>query len=245
MSVQVKHGGRTYTVQTDDPEKARLAVEKYLALEKSSRPRTFLQNTKDFTGRVVDNVLPNLGDEIAAVPDAISAALRGRPVGEAFKRGQREFKSNQADFALRQPKLAGTATVAGTVGSLALPAGAVLKGASLGAKAAQGAKVGALWGAMAGAGEGEGLDLGRRAGNAAASAGIGSAMGAGTPYLLKGAQLAGRKARGTVPFADEIAQATGNAARNVRRAAGNSVERLLPSAPPSGSPQASKRSHRP
>ena len=96
--------------------------------------------------------------------------------------------------AKEHPVGSGIGTGIGIVGSgLMLPAGALAKGASLGAKAAQGAKIGAAYGAIQNPGDKEGevdpLQLGDRVKNA----GIGAAVGGAVPVAIEGASSAAKK----------------------------------------------------
>lgn len=84
-------------------------------------------------------------------------------------------------------------TAAGIVNSMVLPAGAVAKEASLGAKMLHGAKVGAAYGAAANPGDIEGEYGGLQVGGRAKNAAIGAGIGAAAPVLLTGASKATEK----------------------------------------------------
>lgn len=163
-------------------------------------PRSGWQTTGDFFGDVVDNVLPNWGDELTGGMDAIGAVATGKPVGEAYSEGKKTFRRNQAQYDRDHPNLAWASTIAGVGGGLVLPGGAALKGASLGAKALQGAKIGAAYGALSGAGEGDGIV--ERGANALRSGVIGAGGGAIATPLALGAARGGRVLRNSVPGLD-------------------------------------------
>ena len=201
--------GSSVEVPTDDPKAAAAAARNYWksqggslpAPSASSRPkRDALQTAGDFAGDMIDNILPNWGDELAGSMDAAKAAVTGKPIGEAFERGQAEFKANQARYDKEHPNLAWASTIGGTGASLLLPGGAVVKGAGMGAKVLQGAKIGAAYGALSGAGEGEGLV--ERGANAVRSGVIGAGLGGTFAPALDGAALAHRWARGKLPGYD-------------------------------------------
>jgi hypothetical protein len=91
------------------------------------------------------------------------------------------------------PVASGLGTVGGIVASAVAPMGSAAKGATLGAKALQGAKVGGALGAAANPGDIEGevspLQVGGRLKNAA----IGSAVGAAIPTALEGVKSGSQK----------------------------------------------------
>lgn len=170
--------------------------------------RSFWQTVGDFSGDVVDNVLPNWGDELAGSFDAAKAAVTGQPIGEAFERGQAEFKANQAQYDKEHPGLSWVSTLGGMGAGLFLPGGAAARGASMGAKALQGAKIGAAYGALSGAGEGEGLA--DRLDSAAQSGVAGMALGAASTPALEGVGLAHRFAKGKVPGYSDVSRRLAN-----------------------------------
>lgn len=178
-------------------------------------PRSGWQTAGDFIGDTVDNVLPNWGDEIYAAGRATRALVDGKPMGQAFKKGQRDYKRQQDQYDKEHPALAWGSTLTGLGASLALPAGNLARGASMGAKVAQGAKVGAAYGAVSGAGEGETLaDRGR---NAVRSGAIGAAMGGTMTPLIKGTASVGRKVRNNVPGVDATVRQLARIPRAVMR----------------------------
>jgi hypothetical protein len=186
------------------------------AAKAPSRPkRTALQTTGDFVGDVVDNILPNWGDELAGGLDAAKAAVTGQPIGEAYRAGQAEFKANQARYDEEHPDLSWVSTLGGMGAGLLLPGGALAKGAGMGAKVLQGAKIGAAYGGLSGAGEGE--DLADRADSALQSAVAGAALGGLATPALEGAALAHRWARGKIPGYDGAARGLANVPRAILR----------------------------
>lgn len=217
--------GSKVTVATDDPQAAAKAAKAYwsqLGEEERNapppddtaprKPRTALQTAGDFLGDTIDNVLPNWGDEVAAIPDAAKALVNGEDVGEAFDKGRHEFKANQAQYDEEHPWLAWGSTLTGLGASLALPAGRLASGAGMAAKVAHGAAVGAGYGAVAGAGEGD--SMADRAGNATSGALVGGVTGAAMLPVLNAARGAARFIERTVPGA----AAVGRGLRNVPRA---------------------------
>lgn len=216
--------GRTVSVPTSNPQAAAAAARKYLDNQPRPKPRTFLDRVdraftvaSDLNDSFVDSVLPNWGDELRGVGRAAKALVTGKPVGPAFREGQRSFRADQERLEREHPVLKTSAQTAGVLASTVLPAGRALKGASMGRKMAQGGRVGALYGAAAGAGEGDGLDLGRRTSNAANGAVNGALTGAMLPQAGRLAQATGRAARRYVPGVDRAAQAVSG-----------SLNRLLP-----------------
>ncbi|HEX7856245.1 MAG TPA: hypothetical protein VF489_09030 [Sphingobium sp.] len=163
----------------------------------------------------MDNVLPNWGDELAGGLDAAKAAVTGQPVGEAFRKGQADFKAHQAQYDEEHPGLSWVSTLGGMGAGLLLPGGAVAKGAGMGAKVLQGAKLGAIYGGISGAGEGD--DWAERADSAFQSAVAGAALGGLATPALEGAALAHRWARGKVPGYDGATRRLANIPRAVLR----------------------------
>jgi hypothetical protein len=205
--------GSKVSVATDDPKQAAAAAQRHWQQRQGPKPRSGWQTAGDFLGDTIDNVIPNFGDEIAAIPDAARAAVKGQPIGEAFNRGRREFKQHQAQYDKEHPALAWGSTLAGLGASVALPVGRAVSGARMGVKALQAAKAGALFGAVSGAGEGD--SLGDRATNAAYGAAAGAGLGAVATPLMAGAVRAGRAIRTNVPGAEGLARRLGNVPRAV------------------------------
>lgn len=222
--------GSEVDIQTDDPTAAATAARKIWAnrqtdngaAEQTPQPRTALQTAGDFLGDTIDNLIPNFGDEIAAMPDAAKAAVTGKPVGEAFNRGRREFREHQAQYDKEHPYLAWGSTIAGTGASLALPAGELAQGAGWGARLLHGAAVGAAYGGLAGAGEGD--SLGDRANNAATGSLAGSVLGGTMAPLAQGASRLGRYARQALPGVDRLGRGLANVPRSVMRKARRTPE---------------------
>ncbi|MFN3776779.1 hypothetical protein [Sphingomonas parapaucimobilis] len=231
MSVVVRlPNGQEIEVDTDDEAAAASAGRAYwgaLSEEERSapparqepsapaKPRTALQTAGDFLGDTIDNVLPNWGDEVAAIPDAAKALFKGQDVGEAFDKGRQEFKANQAQYDEEHPWLAWGSTLTGLGASLALPAGRLASGAGMAAKVAQGAAVGAGYGAVGGLGAGDSVS--QRANNAAAGAVFGAAMGGGASPLIAGASSVAKKLGQFVPGADFVTRKLPNVPRAVMR----------------------------
>lgn len=192
--------GTTYEV--DAPEGAteteilqRVQAE---AAKSQRTPRSGLQTTGDFFGDVMDNLIPNWGDElIGGIPAAIGSLATDEPMSAAFDRGQAEFKANQAQYDEEHPNLAWASTLGGVGAGLLLPGGAVAKGAGMGAKMLQGSKIGAAYGTLSGAGEGDGFA--KRADSAVQSGVAGAALGALGAPAFEGAARAHRFAKGKVP----------------------------------------------
>lgn len=214
--------GEEVQIRTDDPKAAAAAARKiWQSRGGASLPkpppgkRTGWQTAGDFLGDVVDNVLPNFGDEIAAIPDAAKAAVKGQPIGEAYDRGRREFRQHQDQYDKEHPALAWGSTLTGLGASLALPAGRVASGAGMAAKVLHGAAVGAGYGALAGAGEGDSLS--DRATNAAKGLVGGAALGGIMSPAAAGAARLARNARQAIPGVDDAVRRLANVPRGVMR----------------------------
>jgi hypothetical protein len=229
MSILVRlPNGERVSVPTDDPKEAAAAASKHWGTRspedqqmapapKPATPakRSLLQTAGDFVGDTIDNFVPNFGDEIAAIPDAAKALVKGEDVGAAYSQGRKDFKSHQAQYDKEHPWLSWGSTLGGLGASLALPAGRVAEGAGLGIRALHGAAVGAGYGAVSGAGEGD--TLSERGGNALNGAVIGGAFGAGASPVISGLSRVGRIARQTLPGVDAVARALPNIPRAVMR----------------------------
>jgi hypothetical protein len=117
-------------------------------------------------------------------------------------------------FEEENPGTALAANIAGSLPTLAVPGGAVARGATLAARALQGAKVGAAYGGTAGFLSGEGGAENRLA-SAAIGTGIGAGIGAAAPAAIEGGMRAAQ------PVADYIGPKIERirATREARRAA--------------------------
>jgi hypothetical protein len=130
--------GSSYEVDAPDgiteDEALRWAKAEIAKLETPAKAsRTGLQTAGDFFGDVVDNVLPNWGDELlGGIPAAIGSLGTDEGMGAAFDRGQAEFKANQAQYDEDHPNLAWASTLGGMGAGLLLPGGAAVKGAGMG-----------------------------------------------------------------------------------------------------------------
>ncbi|WP_022685604.1 hypothetical protein [Sphingomonas phyllosphaerae] len=214
--------GSEVDIQTSDPKAAAATARKIWqqrqgssAEEAGRKPRSGWQTAGDFLGDAIDNFVPNFGDEIAAIPDAAKAAVRGQPIGEAWNKGRREFRRNQAQYDKEHPYLAWGSTLTGAGASLALPAGRVASGAGMATKVLHGAAVGAGYGAVAGAGEGD--SLGDRATNAAKGMAAGGVLGGAMSPVAAGAVRVGRIARQALPGVDGAVRRLANVPRAVMR----------------------------
>ena len=227
MSITVRlPNGSEVDVPTDDPKQAAAAAQKHWAALKTPKgatpakptppaKRSILQTAGDFVGDTIDNFIPNFGDEIAAIPDAAKALVKGEEVGAAYSKGRKDFKSHQAQYDKEHPWLAWGSTLGGLGASLALPAGRVAEGAGLGVRALHGAAVGAGYGAVSGAGEGD--TVSDRGGNALNGAVIGGAAGMAASPLGAVATRIGRNVRQNVPGVEGAARRLGNIPRAVMR----------------------------
>lgn len=228
--------GTDVEVPTADKETALRAARKHWARRQDQQSRQENQKTlpgrvwqsyKDFVDKtaspfvdnVVDNLLPNWGDEVRGAGRAVRALATGKDAAQAFRNGQKDFRQEQAAYKRNRPILSTVSAGTGMAAGMVLPAGKALKGATLAQKAAQGAKVGALYGAVSGAGEGDGLDTSRRAANAGHGVLSGAMVGAVLPAASAGGQRAGRLARQYVPGADATVRALSKVPRGVLAAA--------------------------
>jgi hypothetical protein len=179
---------------------------------------------------VVDNILPNWGDEAYAAFPAAKALLTGKPVGKAFDEGQAQFRKNQKQYDEEHPNLAWGSTIGGIGASLLLPGGAAVRGASLASKGLQAAKIAALYGAVTGAGKGD--DLEERLSNSLATAGVTGVMGGLSPLAVRGAGALAQQARLRVPGVDAAARVAGDSLQRVanvgRKAIGRTPSRIAP-----------------
>jgi hypothetical protein len=208
--------GSEVDVPTNDPKVAAAAARKHWEQRQGApKPRSGWQTAGDFLGDAIDNFVPNFGDEIAAIPDAAKAAVKGQPIGEAWNKGRKEFRRNQDQYDKEHPNLAWASTLTGAGASLALPAGRVASGAGMAAKMLHGAAVGAAYGGVAGAGEGESLS--DRATNAAKGAAGGALFGSAAAPIGQAAVSVGRRARMNVPGADTAIRRLANVPRAVMR----------------------------
>lgn len=155
----------------------------------------------------------NFADEIrgaraaSGVPESVGRIVRGVPVfgqivepamglgrylggdegaGQRYEEARDQFRERTKAAREQHPW---TSIGGEAAGAIALPAGALLKGASMAARMASGAATGAGYGAVSGAGEGETLP--DRAARAGIGAGIGTVAGAAAPVVMKGAEAAG------------------------------------------------------
>lgn len=229
MSVTVRlPNGQEIEVETESEQEAASAGKAYwdnLSPEERAAPvapsgpprarRSALQTAGDFVGDTIDNFLPNWGDEVAALPDAVAAMVRGQDVGAAFDQGRAEFRANQAQYDEEHPWLAWGSTLGGLGASLALPAGRVASGAGMAAKMAHGAAVGAGYGAVGGLGAGD--TLAERGNNAVTGAAFGGVMGGAASPALQGAAWTGKKLGQFVPGADLVTRKLPNVPRAVMR----------------------------
>lgn len=148
----------------------------------TKRKRGVLETVADASGTILDNVLPNVGDEVAGFGAGLGYVLTGRDYMDGFEKGQSDFEHSQKLFAEESPVIHGASAATGFVGGLALPAGRVLQAPTRAQKARQGATWGMGYGALSGAFDGDGLE--ERAANAAISAPIGGALGYVAPGLV-------------------------------------------------------------
>jgi len=218
MTTRVRLPDGSYVnVPTDDPKAASAAARKHWDRKSAPKQSTW----ENFQDNVIDNVLPNWGDEIAGVGYGLGSVISGkRSFGDGFREGQRRFKENQAGYKKEHPTLSTVSAGTGMGLGMVLPAGKALKGASMGRKVLQGAKIGAAYGAASGAGEGDGVDIGRRATNAVHGAASGAMVGAVLPPVVAGGQKAGQMARQYVPGVDRVVRALPTAPPWTRRLAG-------------------------
>lgn len=213
--------GRYVTVSTDDPQKAAAAAKKYYAANptrpaqprrasaarpaapRRAAPRRTLTPfgvARSFLEDTVDNLLPNMGDEIAGFGGGLRSLVTEGDYMSGFKKGQREFKERNEVYERDHRALDAASTGTGTLAGMLLPAGRVAQGAGLGARTAQAGAVGFGYGAMSGLGQGEGLE--ERLTNAGREGLTGGAVGMVIPGGSQAAQNAGRWARRNVPGVD-------------------------------------------
>lgn len=222
MSTRVRlPDGRYVTVNTTDPAKAAAAARRYWegqqkapkrpqapqkAPQKAPRrapPRRTLTGfgvARSFLEDTVDNLLPNMGDEIAGFGGGLRSLVTEGDYMSGFKKGQREFKERNDVYERDHGNLDKLSTGTGMVGSAILPAGRVAQGAGLGARSAQAAAVGGGYGFASGAAQGEGLE--ERLSNGVTEGLTGLTVGGLIPGGSQAIQNGGRWARRNLPGVD-------------------------------------------
>lgn len=166
-----------------------------------------------FVGNILDNVLPNWGDEIAGAARLIGAYTgSGRDPKTAYESGRQDFLAQQKRYKDEHPALNVATAGAGMGLGLVVPAGRLARGAGMGARIAHGAAVGAGFGALSGAGEGN--TLADRAGNAGNGALVGGTVGAALAPLTSAAVSVARRAR-NLPGVDQAMRFVQNVPRSV------------------------------
>lgn len=124
-------------------------------------------------------------------------------------------------FQEQNPVLSTGAEIAGAV---ALPGGAALRGATMGARALRGAGVGGVTGGIAGAGGAEG-GVGERLPQTAEGAALGTALGAAAPVAIEGVIRGGQRiARAAERAGAPLRRAEDEAARQVAIARRQDIE---------------------
>lgn len=218
MTTRVRLPDGSYVnVPTTDPKAAAAAARRHWDKQKGAPAKSsWLDTAGDFFGDVVDNVIPNGGDELAGARDAAIAVVKGKSPGAAFRDGQKNFKANQQRYDKEHPNLAWGSTIGGNVAGLLVPGGAALRGASLGQKALQAAKVGGAYGVASGALQGD--TIGDRATNALVSGGFGATVGGSLPFVGNAAVSGGRWARRNIPGVDAAVSTLSSVPRAVIRA---------------------------
>jgi hypothetical protein len=90
--IQLPDGSKV-DIATADPQAAAATARRIWDRRQSQEhPQSTLENFRD---NVIDNVLPNWGDEIAGVGFGLGSVLSGkRSFGDGFKEGQRRFLEN-------------------------------------------------------------------------------------------------------------------------------------------------------
>lgn len=156
--------GRVINVQEDDPQKAAQTAHRW-GKDNPKKPAaparpaetTWRDRASGLAGNFLDGILPGTSGFVRGVREtAINAAqapfsdeVDFDPIA-AYNRGksQQEVTNKRAQAA--DPRLNSGAQVAGLVGSFALPASKIASGASLGTKAAKGAKDAAIYSGVSG-----------------------------------------------------------------------------------------------
>jgi hypothetical protein len=220
MSTRVRlPDGSHVTVPTTDRAKAAEAAQKYWATKSKEKPAAkpaakpkpkpsqggFLDDWAGFSGRAIDNFLPNFGDELAGVGGGIGGIATGKGWGKGYELGVQDYNDRQARYKRDHPINSAIAAGTGVAGAIALPAGKVAQGASLAQRSRQAAAVGGAYGAMSGAGQGEGLV--ERGTNALREGAIGASVSAAFPGGAQAIQNGGRWARRNIPGVDAAYQA--------------------------------------
>ena len=230
--------GKTYNVNAPEGTTAAQATA-YVQKHVAAKPRTAKEQVIDFGQDVMDNIVPNWGDEIHGAGRKVGAVLglNGYNPETAYEDGRAEFKRNQARYDKEHPGRAWGSTIVGTVAGVALPAGKAVKAAEgvqavahaapKIARAVQASRVGAAYGIASGAGHGENLH--ERSVNAIEGGGVGATVGAILPSVGDGIVATGRAIRANVPGVDTAVNAIGNAGRRIIG---------LPAVPPSARPTA-------
>lgn len=240
----VRRRSQKGAVVSDGPVRYRLP--KAPPKPKKERPNTGLENTSATAQEFLDGVLPNSGRFMAGiggmVGNTIAAPLSSNvdwdPMG-AFEQEQNTSDLDRERLEEDNPILANTAYGGGVVTSFFLPQARVLRGGGLGAGAVNSAVTaggyGALSGAMNDTGDGRGM-------NALYGGTAGTALGALSPFAVRGAAAAGSAARRNIPGVDAAAtwlggipgRLAGRGAPNPDAAAHAQAERILGDMLPEG-----------
>ena len=129
--------------------------------------------------------------------------------GEGFEKGYRAItegvRNDIAGYAERHPMEHAAIDIAASLPTAAIPGGAAVRGASLGAKVMRGAGAGAAYGGARGFGEGEG-GVENRVENAAQGAAMGGAVGGAAPVAgnALGKAVGRRLGRAQVPSTQQL-----------------------------------------
>lgn len=176
--------------------------------------------TDSFVVGATDAATFGFGDEILGAIDAAMEKAGGNPEAfwDLYAKGKQRADAFRASTQEENPGTYLAGQFAGGLGTAALPAGQVVRGATLLAKAGRGAGVGAAYGGLYGVGSGEGLE--GRIGEGLEGAAYGGLTGAAIAPVAAGiGKLAGRVKEGiaTRALARE-AGADKKAFQNVARA---------------------------
>lgn len=149
--------------------------------------------TDSFIVGATDAATFGFGDEILGAIDAAMEKAGGNPEAfwDLYKKGKDRSEAYRASTQAENPGTYLGGQFAGGLGTAALPAGQVVKGATLLAKAGRGATVGAGYGGLYGVGSGEGLEGRLESGSEGAM--TGAIVGAGLAPIAAGiGKLAGK-----------------------------------------------------
>ena len=210
---EIQANGKRFEVEAPDMQSAVAALSQHSAQSLQDRfatafdPSADSQSTQDALdartqrGSIADPLIQGLtfgfGDEIAGGIGGLMSAAEGKGFGPGYEKVRDAKRADLAFYRERHPVASTAAEVIGALPTLAIPGGAVARGAGMGARIAGGVISGAVAGGLQGAGSAEG-GIGERAAGAGTGMVAGGILGGLAPVAVRGAQAAWRGVRDTI-----------------------------------------------